>query len=101
MFKTLESCKYTIGAIVKVSRAKNKLLFYSANNINVPNKVIFIDNIKSIQVFKNTTIKSYTTHFNYYNDTDSATLQWYYGINEYTWEDETIKLINNTIKLTS
>ena len=101
MFQTLESYKHMMGAIVKVTRTKNKLLFYSAKHITVPHKIIFTDNIKSINVFKNTALRAYTTHFNYYNDTDSATLLWYYGINGHSWEDETVKLINNTIELTS
>lgn len=91
--------KHTIGAIVKVVRYTNKLLFYQANNLIVPQKVIITDNIKSIELFKSTAMKAYTTHFKYYNDTDSATLLWYYGICGYNWENETLKLIKDTIKL--
>jgi hypothetical protein len=90
----------TIAAIVKVGCVDNKkLVFFSANNLNVPYKVVYTHNIRSIDVIKDTTIKSYITHFHYHNDSKSVILHWLYALDEYSWEKETVELINRTIEM--
>ena len=102
---SLQVAKELKGAIVKVNKVNNKLLFYEANNLLVPKKIVLTQNLKSIDVINCAMGNSrdidtrYITAFYYHNDTKSDRLEWYYAYYEHNWEKETAELINKTIEL--
>lgn len=102
---SLKVAKELRGAIVKVNKVNNKILFYEANNLLVPKKIILTQNLKSINVINCTMGISrdvdtrYITDFYYHNDTKVDRLDWYYAYYEHNWEKETAELINKTIEL--
>lgn len=102
---SLKVAKELINAIVKVNKVNNKILFYEANNLLVPKKIVLTQNLKSINVINCAMSNSsdsyarYITDFNYHNDTKVDRLYWYYAYYGHNWEKETLGLINKTIKL--
>ena len=102
---SLKVAKELKNAIVKVNRVNNKILFYEANNLLVPKKIILTSNLKSIDVINcpmnssRTIDARYITDFYYHNDTKVDRLEWYYSYYEHNWEKETAELINKTIEL--
>lgn len=102
---SLKVAKELRGAIVKVNKVNNKILFYEANNLLVPKKIVLTQNLKSIDVidcamgnFRDIDAR-YITDFYYHNDTKVGRLEWYYAYYEHNWEKETVELINKTIEL--
>lgn len=102
---SLKVAKELRGAIVKVNKVSNKILFYEANNLLVPKKIILTQNLKSIDVTNypmsnsRSIDASYITEFYYHNDTKVDRLEWFYAYYEHNWEKETTKLIKKTIEL--
>lgn len=102
---SLQIAKELRGAIVKVNRVNNKILFYEANNLSVPKKIVLTQNLKSIDIINypmsnsRSIDASYITDFYYHNNTKVDRLEWYYAYYEHNWEKETLKLINKTIEL--
>jgi len=105
MSYSLKTAKELKSAIVKVQRVSNKILFYEANNLSVPKKIILTQNLKSIDVtnfpMNNSRMidASYITEFYYHNDTKVDRLEWFYAWYEHNWEKETTELIKKTIEL--
>jgi hypothetical protein len=105
MSHSLQRVKEVYNAIVQVKRVNNKLLFYEASNLIVPKRVILTQNLKSIDVINcprvigSTIAAKYLTEFYYHNDTKVDKLDWPYETYEHKWEQETVELINKTIKL--
>jgi hypothetical protein len=102
---SLKTAKELRGAIVKINKVSNKILFYEANNLLVPKKIVLTQNLKSIDVTNFPMNNSrdidarYITEFYYHNDTKVDRLDWYYAYYEHNWEKETTELINKTIEL--
>lgn len=105
MTHSLQYIKKDLEVIVKVVKKNNKLLFYAADNLNVPKKIISTRNLKSISVYETPVTKDndvsgyYITNFEYHNDNIKEQIQWRYAIGKYNWENETSELINKTIEL--
>lgn len=104
MSRSLQSVKENLEVIVKVSKVNDKLLFYSANNLNVPMKAISTKNLKSIVVYTDpitrfTDTGYYTTNFEYQTNNVREQVRWMYAFDIYNWESETAELINKTIEL--
>lgn len=105
MSYSLKTAKKLKSAIVKVQRVNNKILFYEANNLLVPTKIILTQNLKSIDVTNypmsnsRSIDASYITEFYYHNDTKVDRLEWIYAYYEHNWEKETTELIKKTIEL--
>jgi hypothetical protein len=105
MYRSLQYIKEDFEVIVKVAKKNNKLLFYSANNLIIPKKIISTTNLKSISVYTTPVTKDncasgyYITNFEYHNDDIKEQIQWRYAVGKYNWESETSKLINTTIEL--
>ncbi len=101
---SVQCVKKTLEAIVKVSKLNNKLLFYSAENVNLPKKVISTKNLKSISIFNEPVTRMndtgyYITNFEYQNHNTIEQVGWMYAVGVHNWESETAELINKTIKL--
>jgi len=104
MCYSLQTAKELKNAIVKVQKARNKLLFYEASNLLVPTRIILTQNLKSINVINFTKCygeyeSEYLTQFYYHNDTKVESLFWKYEALDHNWEKETTELINKTIQL--
>ncbi len=101
---SVQRIKETLEVIVKVSKVNKKLLFYSAENVNLPKKVLSTANLKSISVF-NEQVRPmsqsgyYITNFEYQNHNTIEQVRWIYAFDGHNWESETVELINKTIKL--
>ena len=61
MTYTLDKAKYAVQAITKVVRVNNTLQFISARHADIPKKVIFTQNLKSVEVYNS--LDSYTLLF--------------------------------------
>ena len=102
---SLKVAKELRNAIVKVNKVTNKILFYEANNLLVPTKIILTQNLKSIDVTNypmsnsRSIDASYITDFYYHNDTKVDRLEWFYAYYDHNWEKETAELIKQTIEL--
>jgi hypothetical protein len=104
MNASVQHIKETLQAIVKVSTINKKILFYSADNLNIPRKVISTKNLKAINLFNVSVTPAspsgyYITNFEYKNDDRIEQVIWKYAYDIHNWESETIELINKTIKL--
>lgn len=99
---SIEAAKCAVQAITKVVRVNNTLQFISARHADIPKKVIFTQNLKSVEVYNS--LDSYTLLFNYLKssgeqkvDTDRVHLD--YKFEGHNWEEEVKKVINETMRL--
>jgi hypothetical protein len=102
MARELYLAKYATHAITKVMRVNNTLQFISAKNLDIPKRVILLQNLKSIDVYNG--VGEYTLLFNYLSqneqkgDTERVNLI-YTCSDGHNWEEEAKKVINETMRL--
>jgi hypothetical protein len=96
----LQSSKEVFNAITNVIRKKNNLIFYSANNLKIPYKIITLNNLKSVMIMDWEQDNKYITFFKYKNEnTTDERIEWKYAFYEDNWKDETHTLINKMTEL--
>ncbi len=101
---SVQRVKETFEVIIKVSKLNKNLLLYSAENVNLPKKVISTTNLKSISVFNEPVTRMndtgyYITNFEYQNHNTIEQVRWMYAVGTHNWEKETAELIKKTIEL--
>jgi hypothetical protein len=96
----LQSRKKVFNAITNVIRKKNNLIFYSANNSEIPYRIITLNNLKSVIIMDWEQDNRYITCFKYKNENSTdERIEWKYGFYEDNWKDETHILINKMTEL--
>lgn len=111
----VNKAKNMARAIVNVVKKNNKLYFYNTQSSTIPKTIIYLDNLKAVEVTKDIShyYVSYLVNFKYgVDDSDiyirfpcessgnvwNATTNKYDNVT-YNWEKETEEIIENVTKL--
>ena len=117
---SVSSSKKLVDAIVKVVRNNNKLIFYNANNEEVPKKIIKLDMLKSVELFTtyegcSQVVQSYRARFYYIGEDETNSehidftcgsvrhaynpVKGSYETITHNWEKETVEVIKEMNRL--
>ena len=90
--------KSLANAIVRVSRVKKNLHFFTIDSQKIPYKIIMRDNLVSCTIHRFPSYDRYNIHVRYSNN-HCETIEFPYRLNDVSWEEETQKVVEKTIRL--